>query len=84
MRAHLPGRNFVTRAVQNAEFTAPAHLGDMLEFNFGIASVGRTSVHVRVEMVIYAQHTGEAKKSFDGTVVMVSVDESGRPSPVKT
>jgi acyl-CoA hydrolase len=79
-----PGRNFVTRAVQNAEFTAPAHLGDMLEFNFGIASVVRTSVHVRVEMVIHAQHTGEAKKSFDGTVVMVSVDESGRPSPVTT
>ncbi len=78
-----PGRNFVTRAVQGAEFTAPAHLGDMLEFNFGIERVGRTSVHVRVEMLIYQQHTGEAEKSFDGTVVMVSVDESGRPTPVE-
>ncbi len=77
-----PGRNFVTRVVQRAEFTAPARLGDMLEFNFGIERIGRTSVHVNVEMLVYSQKTGQAERSFDGTVVMVSVDESGRPVAV--
>jgi acyl-CoA hydrolase len=78
-----PGRNFVTRAVQGAEFTAPARLGDVLEFNFGIERVGRTSVHVRVEMLVYPQGTGEGRRSFDGTVVMVCVDGLGRPEAVK-
>ena len=77
-----PGSNFVTRAVLDAEFEAPARLGDVLEFNFGIAEVGRTSVKVRVDMIIHSHTRGESRKSFDGTVVMVCVDESGRAVPV--
>ncbi|HUS57566.1 MAG TPA: hotdog domain-containing protein [Planctomycetota bacterium] len=77
-----PGRNFVTRAVQNAEFTAPARLGDILEFNFGIERIGRTSVHVRVEMIVRDSRSGKATKSFDGLVIMVCVDAAGQPEPV--
>jgi len=79
-----PGRNFVTRAVQNAEFTAPAGLGDVLEFRFGIERVGRTSVTVRVKMSIYRAKRGEKAESFDGAVVMVCVDDEERPVPVTT
>ena len=78
-----PGRNFVTRAVQDAEFTAPARLGDALEFRFGVEGVGRTSVRVRVEMLIHNTRTGQTAPSFNGRVVMVCVDESGRPAPVQ-
>ena len=78
-----PGKNFVTRAVQNAEFTAPATLGDVLEFNFGVESVGRTSIKVHVEMIIYDGRTSEGRKSFDGRVVMVCVDANGMPVPVQ-
>jgi len=77
-----PGHNFVTRAVQNAEFTAPAKLGDVLEFSCGIASVGTTSVRVKVEMIIHDGHGAQSRKSFDGTVVMVCVDDNGQPMPV--
>jgi len=78
-----PGRNFVTRAVQDAEFTAPARLGDVLEFNFGIESVGRTSIRVRVEMIVHDGATGDTRKSFDGLVVMVCVNSNGVPTPVQ-
>jgi len=78
-----PGRNFLTRAVHNAEFTAPAKLGDALEFNCVIESIGRTSVRVRVEMIIHDGHTGDARKSFDGLVVMVCVNSAGIPTPVE-
>jgi acyl-CoA hydrolase len=78
-----PGRNFVTRAVQDAEFTAPARLGDMLEFRFGVEEVGTTSVRVWVEMVICSGRTGEESKSFDGSVVMVCVDDAGQPTAVE-
>ncbi|MHC4480082.1 MAG: acyl-CoA thioesterase [Planctomycetota bacterium] len=80
----FPGRNFVTRAVLDAEFSAPAHLGDTLEFNFGIERLGETSVQVGVEMLIYPRDGGEGADSFDGTVVMVSVDEAGSPIPVQS
>jgi len=78
-----PGRNFITRAVHDAEFTAPATLGDMLEFNFRVESVGRTSVRVRVEMIVHDNRSGATHKSFDGLVVMVCVNSVGMPVPVE-
>jgi acyl-CoA hydrolase len=78
-----PGRNFVTRAVIDAEFRAPAYLGDMLQFGFGIEHVGKTSVHVRVEMLVHDREGGRPARSFDGTVVMVCVDEQGEPVRVR-
>lgn len=77
-----PGRNFVTRAVQNAEFTSPASLGDTIEFRFGVEGVGRTSVRVRVEMHVHSVLRRQVRKSFDGVVVMVCVDASGTACPV--
>jgi len=79
----FPGRNFVTRAVRQAEFTAPAFLGDVLEFQFRVERVGRTSVTVRVQMAVYSGHKDTSVVSFDGQVVMVCVDEHRRPVPVQ-
>lgn len=78
-----PGRNFITHLVEDCEFTAPAHLGDMLEFSFHIESVGRTSVWVRVEMLIYDGKSQRAEKSFDGRVLMVCVNKQGQSTPVE-
>lgn len=77
-----PQHNFVTRAIENAAFIAPAMLGDLLEFNGVIEGVGRTSVRVRVEMIIYDGRSGTASKSFDGCVIMVCVDRTGKAIPV--
>ena len=77
-----PGRNFVARAVLGAELTAPARLGDVLEFTYGIEHRGRTSVHVRVEMLVHDSTGGRAAEGFDGAVVMVCVDREGRPAPL--
>ena len=79
-----PENNFVTRAVEDAAFIAPAVLGDLLEFNFGIERVGRTSVRVRVEMIICNGKTGGKSKSFDGCVIMVCVDSEGNATPIPT
>ena len=78
------GRNFVTRALHRAEFHATAHLGDMLEFAFAVDHVGRTSVHVHVHMsVVNRNDPDELHLSFDGTVVLVCVDDDGQPIPVR-
>lgn len=78
-----PGRNFVTRAVNDAEFRAPARLGDLLEFRFAVERVGTTSVTVRVRMEIVGAADGRRALSFDGAVVMVCVDDRGRPRPLE-
>jgi len=65
------GYNFVSRAIENAVFNAHARRGDLLEFNFGVESIGNTSVRVEVETLVYNAQSREVKKSFDGRVVMV-------------
>lgn len=77
-----PGHNFVTRSVRNAEFMAPAHLGDILEFTFGVGRVGTTSVTVDVTMNVRRAGKPPRALSFDGQVVMVCVNEDGTPVPV--
>ena len=79
-----PENNFVTRAIEDAAFISPAVLGDLLEFNGKIEKVGRTSVRVRVVMMIYNGKTGIASKSFDGCVIMVCVDSEGKATTVPT
>ena len=79
-----PGRNFVTRAVKQAEFSAPARLGDVLQFDFGIDRVGRTSVSVGVALTVHKMQSNERLKSFDGQVVMVCVGDDGRPQAVES
>ena len=80
----FPGKNFVTRAVADAEFRAPAVLGDILEFRFGIERIGRTSITVKVQMCVCGGRDKTKAVSFDGSVVMVCVDEDGRPVPVRS
>ena len=77
-----PEHNFVTRAIEDAAFIAPALLGDILEFSFSIASTGHTSVRVRVEMLVVSGKTRKANKSFDGCVIMVCVDSEGNSMPI--
>lgn len=79
----FPGKNFLTKAVQNAEFDAAASLGDILEFTFHVEKIGNTSVTVHVRMAICPGHTdSDPATAFDGRVVLVCVDESLKPVPV--
>ena len=78
----FPGKNFLTRAVQNAEFDVAPVLGDILEFSFHVEKVGNTSVTVHVRMSI-CKGTAAPVIAFDGRVVLVCVDENRRPTPVR-
>ena len=72
-----PGKNFVTRALKDVEFHAPAHLGDVLEVNAHLEQVGRSSCRVRVQVFIAESRSGQRQLTFDGVVVMVCVDDKG-------
>jgi len=78
----FPGRNFVTRALQDVEFHTPARLGDILETHATIARVGKTSCQVQVQVFIC--HDADRPLSFDGTVILVCVDDQGKSRPIES
>jgi acyl-CoA thioesterase YciA len=83
-------RRFVTRAMREVEFHEPVFVGDVVSFYAETVRVGRTSVTVRV--LVEAERWGAVEpnrtsvgariKVTEAEVVLVAVDERGRPTPV--
>ena len=81
---------FVTKAMREVEFHEPVFLGDVVNFFTETLRVGRTSITVRVLVEAErwsfgpagrAAH-GERVKVTEAEVVMVAVDDRGRPVPI--
>jgi acyl-CoA thioesterase YciA len=78
-------RRFVTKAMREVEFHEPVFLGDVVNFFTETVRVGRTSLTVRVsvEAERWGGGQGEHVKVTEAEVVLVAVDESGRPIPIR-
>jgi acyl-CoA thioesterase YciA len=89
----LGAHRYVTKAMREVEFHEPVFLGDIVSFYTETARVGRTSVTVRVLVEAErwgaspraAGHTGhgETVKVTEAEVVLVAVDDQGRPVPIR-
>ena len=77
-------RRYVTRAMREVEFHQPVLLGDVVNFFTETVRVGRTSLTVRVsvEAERWGAGRGERVRVTEAEVVLVAVDESGRPTPI--
>jgi acyl-CoA thioesterase YciA len=75
---------YVTKAMKEVEFVHPVSLGDIVSFYTSTERVGRTSVTVNV--VVEVEHNTSREDRFEivteAQVVLVAVDEQGRPTPV--
>ena len=90
-RSIAPHR-YVTRAMREVEFHEPVFLGDVVSFHTETVRIGRTSVTVRVS--VEAERWGTAGpdgltvattiKVTEAEVVLVAVDGSGRPMPIRS
>jgi acyl-CoA thioesterase YciA len=60
-------------------------LGDIVSFYTDTVRLGRTSITVRVsvEAERWGAGHGEKVKVTEAEVVLVAVDESGRPTPIQ-
>jgi acyl-CoA thioesterase YciA len=78
-------KRYVTKAMHAVEFHQPVFLGDVVNFFTETLRVGRTSVTVKVsvEAERWGAGQGERVKVTEAEVVLVAVDESGRPTPVQ-
>ncbi|MCB0345371.1 MAG: acyl-CoA thioesterase [Bdellovibrionales bacterium] len=81
---NVANRNFVTKLIKDVEFIEPVNVGDVVTFYGKVTSVGRTSVCVRID--VEAQHMKGAmppKSVTSAELVLVAVDDEGKPIPVK-
>jgi len=86
VEARKVGRHrFVTKAMREVEFHEPVFLGDIVNFFTETVRVGHTSITVRVsvEAERWGGGSGEKVKVTEAEVVLVAVDESGRPTAIR-
>jgi acyl-CoA thioesterase YciA len=84
-------RRYVTKAIREVEFHEPVFLGDVVNFFTETIRIGRTSVTVRVSVEAERWGVGGGESSGHGLrvkvteaeVVLVAVDERGRPIPIR-
>jgi len=75
---------YVTKSMHEVEFHAPVFVGDIVSFFTETMRIGRTSITVKVavEAERWGSGQGERVTVTEAEVVLVAVDEVGRPIPV--
>ena len=76
---------YVTKAMREVEFHQPVFLGDVVNFFTETLRVGHTSltVKVTVEAERWSAGRGEVVKVTEAEVVLVALDDAGRPTPIR-
>jgi acyl-CoA thioesterase YciA len=65
--------------VSNLSFIQPVKVGDVVCVYTDITKTGRTSVVVWVEVWVLRRNQGDRERVTAGEVVLVAVDDQGRP-----
>ena len=76
-------RRYVTKAMREVEFHQPVFLGDVVNFYTETVRIGRTSITVKVSVEADRWESGERVKVTEAEVVLVAVDDHGRPIPIR-
>jgi acyl-CoA thioesterase YciA len=76
---------YVTKAMHEVEFHAPVLLGVIVSFYTETVRIGRTSITVRVQVEAerWAAPAAERVKVTEAEVVLVAIDATGAPIPIR-
>ena len=80
-RALAEGR-VATVAVDAMRFHHPVRVGDVVSIFPSIASLGRTSITLDVEVRIFNAESGAERRVAECRIVFVAIDHEGRPRPL--
>ena len=72
----------VMAASPQSRFVEPVHEGEMVDIRADILKVGRSSIHVAVDLWAENLLTGDQRRAGSADYVMVAVDKTGRPRAV--
>jgi acyl-CoA thioesterase YciA len=82
--SRLAAGNFVTRAMRGVEFIAPVYVGDVISFYTTVLRQGTTSITIKVSVEAErGRDPSQRVKVTEAEVIYVSVDEAGKPVPLK-
>ena len=71
--------NLITVHMSDIDFLAPVRVGDLVEFWGEGYKIGRTSVTVRIRVMIHDPRTNVTTEAFRYSSVMVNIDRNLRP-----
>lgn len=75
------GANITTAAIDNLQFKAPAHVGDMVVLQGCVTYVGRTSMEIRIDT--YIENGDGTRQMINRAYIdMVAIDDDGQPIEV--
>lgn len=72
-------QKMVTVSSDRIDFTKPIPAGTIIELIGTVASVGRTSLKVRVEVFIEQMYSREREQAITGEFTFVAIDEHKKP-----
>lgn len=75
-------RKFVTVAMDKIEFHKPVQMGDIVSLWAETSRIGRSSITLRVDVLARSRYSDEEVRVTSAEVTMVSIDESGNPTPI--
>ena len=73
----------VTVAIEAMNFRKAVYVGDLVSVHANLVRVGRTSVTVHLEAWVLRRKEMLSILVTDGNFTYVSIDEQGRPQPIK-
>jgi uncharacterized protein (TIGR00369 family) len=80
--ARYSRRTVVTARSDQVDFKLPIRVGQMVETIGRVVRVGRSSMHVEVELVTEDLLSGARQLCTKGTFVMIALDAEGHPTGV--
>lgn len=76
-------KKYVTKVMREVEFIAPVYVGDIVSFYAETLRVGKTSITIQVDVeAVRGIDCMQTIQVTSAEVVMVAVDDSGKPIPV--
>ncbi len=80
--ARHAGRICVTAAIDELSFYKPVYVGDVVLVRARVNDAGNTSLEVGVRVEAEPWHGGASRHTTSAYLVMVALDDEGRPAPV--
>ncbi|WP_158755951.1 acyl-CoA thioesterase [Dyella sp. S184] len=75
-------RTVVTARSEEVSFRVPVRTGQLVELVASVVNVGRSSMHVEVEMTAEDLLSGDRRVCTTGRFVMIALDSNGSPTPI--
>lgn len=75
-------RTVVTARSEEVNFRVPVRTGQLVELVASVVKVGRSSMHVEVEMTAEDLLSGDRRICTTGRFVMIALDSNGTPAAI--